>query len=81
MEQRIESNKESVMNIAWTRRAGLRAAALIATGGTVLGTSCGTTEIRAIVTGVEAAAAALDSANAGRNNDITFGEWLLSEIN
>ena len=38
-------------------------------------------ELQAIVVGVEAAADVLNLGSRDRDNDMNFGEWLISEIN
>ena len=48
--------------------------------GTALAVSCGSSELRAVVAGIEAAAGSLDRTNRGAEEDISFGEWLLSEF-
>ena len=48
-------------------------------GGLLLATSCSASDVQAIVTGIEAATQVL--VNNNHSDDITFGEWLLSEIN
>ena len=60
------------------------AAALIGCASLTL-SSCGAEELRALVTGIEAAAAALDTGNSATqevqvNADLNFGEWFLSEL-
>ena len=56
----------------------LKTAACLSAAGTLLGTSCGTKELDALVAGIEAAATQLDRND--RDDDVTFGEWLLGEL-
>ncbi len=54
--------------------------------GLLLGTTCTGDDLRAVVIGIEAAAAALTPSGtqiiiSEPNNDLNFGEWLISEIN
>ncbi len=46
--------------------------------GIMLGTSCGAKELEAIMAGIDAAARQLNAG--GNNDDINFGDWLLSEL-
>ncbi|MGB2986277.1 MAG: hypothetical protein WBE26_10370 [Phycisphaerae bacterium] len=55
-----------------------KTAAGLCAAGVLLGSSCSSSELEAIVTGVEAAANSLD--NREHEDNITFGEWLLSEL-
>ncbi|MFQ5590536.1 MAG: hypothetical protein ACE5HE_05185 [Phycisphaerae bacterium] len=48
--------------------------------GTLLASSCDVRGIRAVEVGLDAATTYLDEQDAGRNNDISFGDWLLSEL-
>ena len=48
--------------------------------GTALAVSCGSNELRAVVAGIEAVAGSLDRTNRDSRDDVTFGEWLLSEF-
>ncbi len=60
-------------------RAGnacMRAAGLLA-GGLLLATSCNLRELEAVSIGLGAAA---DQLERDQDEDITFGEWLLSEL-
>jgi hypothetical protein len=54
-----------------------RAGLVLAVGGTVLASSCSTSEVKAILAGVEVATNQLDQA---RNDNISFGDWLASEL-
>lgn len=56
----------------------LKTAVGLSVAGTMLGTSCSSEGIQAVVTGIDAAAQSLSHDN--RENDMTFGEWLLSEL-
>jgi hypothetical protein len=56
----------------------LRAAAALAASGIALGSTCSSAELQAVVAGIEAAARSLDG-NA-HDDDLTFGEWLLEEL-
>ena len=56
--------------------------------GLLLGTTCTAQDLRAVVIGIEAAASALDPGTSGTqimisepDNDLNFGEWIISEIN
>ena len=69
------------MNKTFSTVSGWRKAAAIAVGGTVLASGCGMNELQAIVVGVEAAADVLNLGSRDRDNDMNFGEWLISEIN
>ncbi len=65
----------------WLKRTAndlLKAAVALTAAGVLLGTSCSSSELQAVVAGLEAVAHSFDD-NA-RDNDITFGEWLLSEL-
>ena len=55
-----------------------RAAVLLTAAGTVLETSCSTDQVKAVLAGVEVVTNQLDQA---QNQDITFGDWLASELN
>ena len=57
----------------------LKTAACLSAAGTLLGASCGTKELDALIVGIEAAAAQLDRSD--RDDDVNFGDWLLSELN
>lgn len=57
----------NVLGGVW--RAGL----VVAAGGTVLESSCTTSEVRAVLAGVELVANEIDQA---QNQDISFGDWL-----
>lgn len=54
-----------------------RTGLVLAGGGTVLASSCSTSEVRAVLSGVEAATNRLDLA---RNDNISFGDWLVREL-
>lgn len=48
--------------------------------GTVLMSTCSSSQIQAIVTGVEIIASALAEDDRSDNNNISFGDWLFSEL-
>jgi hypothetical protein len=48
--------------------------------GAALAVSCGPKELRAVVAGIEAVAGSLDRTNRDAEEDVSFGEWLLSEF-
>lgn len=54
-----------------------RAGLVVAAGGTVLASSCSTSEVRTVLAGVEAVTNEIDRA---RNDNISFSEWLSSEL-
>ena len=54
-----------------------RVGLVVAAGGTVLASSCSTSDVKAILAGVEVATNVLDR---GHNNDISFSDWLSSEL-
>ena len=54
-----------------------RAAILLSAAGTMLEASCSTDQVRAILAGVEVATNQLDQA---QNDNISFGDWLASEL-
>ena len=56
-----------------------RAIALSATG-MLLAMSCSSTSLQALSDGLDAVAGSLAAADRDRVEDITFGEWLLSEL-
>ena len=56
----------------------LKTAVCFSAAGMLLGASCGAQELNAVVAGIEAAAVQLN--NHDRDDDVTFGEWLLSEL-
>ena len=56
----------------------MKIAACLSVAGMVLSSSCGSNELDALIVGIEAAAAHLD--RDAHNDDISFGEWLLSEL-
>ena len=56
--------------LLWKYAAGLCAV------GTLFGATCSSDQIQAIATGLESAASELDN----RDNDISFGDWVLDEI-
>ncbi len=58
----------------------LRAIVGLSACGTALTVSCGSTELRAVVAGIEAVAGSLDRTNRDSEEDISFGEWILSEF-
>ncbi len=55
-----------------------RGLALACAAGTLFGSSCGSNQLQAVVAGIEAAASELDRTN--RSDDISFGNWLMDEI-
>ena len=59
-------------------RAGYvwKTVAVLAAAGMLFGSSCSLRELEAITVGLDAAAGHLEA-----EDDITFGEWLLSELN
>ena len=57
--------------IIW--RAGL----VVAAGGTALASSCSTSEVRSVLSGIQAVTVEIDEAN---NQDISFSDWLASEL-
>ena len=61
-----------------TAKRLLVAAAGLSAAGTLFANGCSTDTLEALVAGVEAAARTLDDSE--RNNDINFGEWLVSEL-
>lgn len=64
----------------WMRRTAtslLTAAVGLCASGVLLGATCSSEELRAVVSGLEAVARAFDDAG---HDDITFGEWFLSEF-
>ena len=56
-----------------------RAIALSATG-MLLATSCSATGLRALSDGLDAVVGSLAAADRDHDEDITFGEWILSEL-
>ncbi len=56
-----------------------RAIALSATG-MLLAMSCSSTGLQALSDGLDAVVGSLAAADRDRVDDITFGEWLLSEL-
>ena len=65
------STLRRVVNGTW------RAAILLSAAGTMLETNCSTDQVRAILAGVEVATNQLDQA---QNDNISFGDWLASEL-
>lgn len=63
------------MSIKHTARKLGKIAVSFSVAGTLLATSCGTDELRALAAGIQAATNQLDD-----DNDITFVEFLLSEL-
>ena len=57
----------------WKRLVALSASCML------LGTSCGVDDIQAVVVGLETVSSQLDRNR--HDEDTTFGEWLLEEIN
>lgn len=65
----------------WMKRTAtglLRAAVGLSAMGALLGATCSSEELRAVISGLEAVARSLDDAD--HNDDVTFGEWFLSEF-
>lgn len=58
----------------------LRTVAGLSVSGVLLSVSCSGSELRAVVAGIEAAASFLDNRGQYHDEDITFGEWFLSEF-
>ena len=60
-----------------------RAAAVLSGSCMLLGTDCTAEQLEAVLVGLEAVASHLDRVNAADNDndDISFGDWLLSELN
>lgn len=54
-----------------------RAGLVVAAGGTVLASSCSTSDVKAILAGVELVTNQLDNF---QNDNISFGDWLSSEL-
>ena len=65
------STLRRVVNGTW------RAAILVSAAGTVLETSCSTAQMKAILAGVQVAT---DQLTQSQNDNITFGDWLSSEL-
>ena len=65
------STLRRVVNRTW------RAAILLSAAGTMLETNCSADQVRAILAGVEVATNELDQA---QNDNISFGDWLASEL-
>ena len=55
-----------------------RVLVLACAAGTLFASSCGSNGLQAVVAGLDAAAQELDRGN--RNNDISFGNWLMDEL-
>ena len=72
VKEKSEMNKLRQM-VGGMWRAGL----VVAAGGTVLASSCSTSEVRTILTSVTDIANQLDHS---QNDDISFGDWLSSEL-
>lgn len=66
------------MRINDTKDKLLRVFVGLSFAGVLLGTSCATEGLQAIVAGLDAAADSL--ANADDDDHMNFGEWLLSEL-
>ncbi len=68
----------------WKKRCRGRhwvsAAVGISACGAALAVGCGSDQLQAVIAGIEAAAGSLDRADRNHDEDITFGEWLLSEL-
>lgn len=65
----------------WMKRTAtglLKAAVGLSASGVLLGATCSSEDFRAVVAGLEAVAHSLDDAH--HDDDITFGEWFLSEF-
>lgn len=58
----------------------IRAAVASSAAGMLMSVSCGMEELQAVATGIQAAALQLDRGDR-ENDDLTFGEWILSELN
>lgn len=54
-----------------------RAGLVMAAGGTVLSSSCSTSDVKAILAGVEEVTNRLENS---QNDGISFGDWLSSEL-
>lgn len=62
------------------KKAAAGIAAMMA-GGTVMQSSCSSSDISAVITGVQIAAQVLDDFDGSSGGgDLNFGDWLLSEI-
>lgn len=70
------------MKISKMKKVSAGMAAVMA-GGTMMQSSCTSSDISAIITGVQIAAQVLqdlDGTSSNSDGDINFGDWLLSEI-
>ena len=69
--------KDSPMLLRQTRQKLLwKCAAGLCAVGTLFGATCSSDQIQAIATGLQAAASEMDD----RDDNITFGDWLLDEL-
>ncbi|MCH7838974.1 MAG: hypothetical protein IID38_01890 [Planctomycetes bacterium] len=61
---------------------GQAATSLLLAGYVVLGAACEASDLQAVAAGLEAAAGQLQGRdlNQSHDDDLTFGEWLLSEL-
>lgn len=64
-----------------TAREMLKRAMALSATGMLLAMSCSSTGLQALSDGLDAVAGSLAAADRDRVEDITFGEWLLSELN
>ena len=60
----------------WSRAK--KSAVMAMSAGTMFASSCSSDTVRAVIAGIDAAAGALDSSIS--EQDQTFGEWLLGEL-
>ncbi len=56
----------------------IKAAVASSAAGMLMGGGCGTEELQAVAIGIQAAAGQLDRGD--RDDDMNFGEWLISEF-
>ena len=56
----------------------IKAAVASSAAGMLMGGGCGMEELQAVATGLQAAAVQLDRGD--RDDNITFGDWLISEF-
>ena len=59
-------------------RGTWRTAIVVAAAGTVLETACSTDQVKAVLAGVEVTTNQLEQT---QNDNISFGDWLASELN
>jgi hypothetical protein len=64
------------MSLQKTGKTLWRCALGMCVAGTVFGASCSSEQIEAVAAGIQAAASQLDD----RDDDISFGDWLLDEL-